>query len=258
MPERPVPADGSDRQDTADGGYFDSLTPAVYLRLTTFKPDGVPVSCTVHSVADGGRVYFRAGTRSGAVDRLRHTSAVQVARCGVLGFCTYGPPLDAVARQLPESEASVVAAELDRKHRAWRRFATWLLRSRAVYYQLAAYDLVRGQDGPPGRLAPLRIEVRVTRVSVASDATTSLAALCPPARKPRSGRRDNMRIVTVTMAPHEGPPHDAPATADMPRLDRMRSCLSARPRPPAIRKHAGARASRRGAGHDIAQLSVSG
>lgn len=210
MPERPVPADGSDRQDTADGGYFDSLTPAVYLRLTTFKPDGVPVSCTVRSVADGGRAFFRAGTRSGAVKRLRHTGAVQVARCGVLGFCTYGPPLDAVARRLPDGEASVVAAELHRKYRVWRRFVTRLLRSRAVYYQLAADDLVRGQDAPPGGLAPLRIDVRVTRASVASDAPTPLAALCPPARKPSSGRRDTMRIVTVTMAPHEAPPHDAP------------------------------------------------
>src|SRR5512146_699599 len=217
MPERPVPADGSDRQDTADGGYFDSLAPAGYLRLTTFKPDGVPVSCTVHSVADGGRAYFRAGTRSGSVKRLRHTGAVQVARCGVLGFCTYGPPRDAVARRLPDGEAGVVAAELDRKYRVWRRFATRLLRSRAVYYQLAADDLVRGQDGPPGRLTPLRIEVRVTRASVASDAPTALAARCPPARKPRTGRRDNMRIVTVTMAPHEAPPHGAPATADVPR-----------------------------------------
>lgn len=204
MPERPVPADGSDRQDSADESYFDSLTPAKYLRLTTFKPDGVPVSCTVHSVADGGRAYFRAGTRSGAVNRLRHTGAVQVARCGALGLCTYGPPLDAVARRLPDGEASVVAAELDRKHRVWRLFATRLLRSRAVYYQLAADDLVRDHDGPAGRLAPLGIEVRVIRASVASDAATptSLAALCPPAGNPRSGLRDNMRIVTVTLSPH--------------------------------------------------------
>jgi hypothetical protein len=66
MPERPDAAADPDWQDAVEGGYFDSLIPGRYLRLSTFEHDGVPVSRTVHSVADGGGAYFRARSRSGA------------------------------------------------------------------------------------------------------------------------------------------------------------------------------------------------
>jgi uncharacterized protein len=203
MPDRPGATGDSAQQCAADGGYFASLTPARYMRLTTFKRGGIPVSRTVRGVVNGDQAYFRARTQSGVVKRLRHTDSVQVAPCGALGFFSYGPPLDALARRLADGEASTVAAQLDRKYPVRRRFATRLLRPKTVYYQLAADDVPRDQDGPPGEPATLNIRVHVTRGSVDGNAATpgSLAALCLPAIKPRSYSPDHTRIVTVTVSP---------------------------------------------------------
>lgn len=211
MPDRPGATGDSGQQDAADGGYFASLTLARYMRLTTFKRDGIPVSRTVHGVVDGDHAYFRARTQSGTVKRLRYTDAVQVTPCGGLGFFSYGSPLDALARRLPDQEASAVAAQLDRKYPVRHRFATWLLRSRAVYYQLAADDVARDQGGPPGGPTTMSIRVHVTRGSVGGSAATpaSLGALCQPAIKSRSCSPDHTRIVTVTMSP----PADSPRQA---------------------------------------------
>ena len=86
--------------DTASGSYFASLAKARYLRLTTFKRKGTPVSSPVPGIVDGDRAYFGASSRSGAVRRLQHTDGVQVAPCGALGLVSYGEPLNAAARRL--------------------------------------------------------------------------------------------------------------------------------------------------------------
>jgi PPOX class probable F420-dependent enzyme len=110
--------------------------------LTTFKPDGIPVSATVHGVVHDGRAYFRAWSRSGTVQNLRHTDEVQVAPYS-LGL-RLAPPLDAIARLLPGEEASRVAGQLARKYPVQQRFLIPLLhrarRSQMVYYELVTYE----------------------------------------------------------------------------------------------------------------------
>ena len=69
--------------DTASGSYFASLAKARYLRLTTFKRKGTPVTAPVPGIVDGDRAYFGVSSRSGAVKRLQHTDGVQVAPCGM-------------------------------------------------------------------------------------------------------------------------------------------------------------------------------
>ena len=81
--------------DTVSGSYFASLAKAKYLRLTTFKRKGTPVSAPVPGIVDGDRAYFGAWSRSGTVRRLQHTDGVQVAPCSAMGLVSYGPPLDA-------------------------------------------------------------------------------------------------------------------------------------------------------------------
>ena len=125
--------------DTASGSYFASLAKARYLRLTTFKRKGTPVSAPVPGIVDGDRAYFGVPSRSGAVRRLEHTDGVQVAPCGALGLVSYGPPLDAAARRLADSEASHVAGQLactypDRRSLA--RLLQQARRRRLVYYEL--------------------------------------------------------------------------------------------------------------------------
>ena len=126
--------------DTASGSYFASLAKARYLRLTTFKRKGTPVSAAVPGIVDGDRAYFGVSSRSGVVRRLQHTDGVQVAPCGALGLVSYGEPLDAAARRLADSEASHVAGKLARTYPVRRRSLTGLLqrvrRQRLVYYEL--------------------------------------------------------------------------------------------------------------------------
>lgn len=126
--------------DTATGSYFASLAKARYLRLTTFKREGTPVSAPVPRIVDGDRVYFGVSSRSGAVRRLQHTDGVQVAPCGALGLVSYGEPLNAAARRLTGSEASHVAGQLDRiypvRRRSLARLLTRARRRRLVYYEL--------------------------------------------------------------------------------------------------------------------------
>ena len=149
MPDRPSAADGGYQQELADDGYFAALASARYTLLTTFKRVGSPVSAPVQGLVEGDRAYFRAWSQSGTVKRLRHTGAVQVTPCTVLGLFTFGPPLDATARLLPGEEASPVAGKLARKYPAQRRFLISLLYQmwgrQPVHYELLPYDAADDQ-----------------------------------------------------------------------------------------------------------------
>jgi len=116
------PATDSSHQDAADSGYFARLAPARYVLLATFKPDGTVVSDPVQGVADGGRAYFGAWSRSGTAKHLRHIDAVQATLCTALGLVAHGPPLNAIARLLSGEEASRAAVKLSRKYPARRGF----------------------------------------------------------------------------------------------------------------------------------------
>jgi uncharacterized protein len=205
MPDRPSATDRSDRQEAADGGYFAPLAPARYMRLTTFGRNGIPVSATVHGLVVGDRAYFRARSQSGTDKCLRHTEAVQVAPCTLLGLSTW-PPLDAIARALPAEEARWVATELDRRCLARHRISIPLPRRRrrrqAVYYELLADDAA-GEQGelPEGLPAPLTIKVDASQGFLYADATTptSLAPVCTPS-KTHCRPADYTRIITVSMS----------------------------------------------------------
>jgi hypothetical protein len=139
-PGRSSAAERGYREETADDSYFAPLAEARYLRLTTFKQKGTPVSAPVQGIADGGRAYFRVWSQSGTVKRLQHIDGVQVAPCGALGLWSYGPPVDAAARRLADEEARQVAGQLARKYPDRRGSLARLLRRarhrRMVYYEL--------------------------------------------------------------------------------------------------------------------------
>jgi PPOX class probable F420-dependent enzyme len=203
MADRPRTADSIDQHQAADGGYFAPLAPARYVRLTTFKGDGMPVSACVHGVVDGDRGYFGAWSRSGTVKRLRHTEAVLVTPCGVLGFCSYGRPLGAVARQLQGEEASHVAAKLDRKYPVRRRFLIRLLRRQAVYYELLDDDAAGDQGGVRRGLRAsmiTRLHTRQGFMHAGADTPTSLATVCRPSVMSRSRPPGSTQITTISMS----------------------------------------------------------
>lgn len=151
----------------ADGGGFAALAAARYMLLTTFKPGSVPLSAVVHGMVEDGRAYFRAWSHSGTARNLRQTDEVQVTPCGMGGFVSFGPPLDAVARLLPAGEASQVAGKLARKYPVQQRFLMPLLRrarrGQMVYYELlaceaatAATDDLRSEEPEPYRITVVR------------------------------------------------------------------------------------------------------
>jgi uncharacterized protein len=156
MPDQRTATKGGKQQEATDD-YFGPLRSAKRVLLTTFKPDGIPVSAHVHGIVDGEGAYFRAWYQSDTAKRLRHTDDVQVTACPVLGL-TVGPPIDAVARLLPGEEASWVARKLARKYPLQQRFLIPLLRRtrrwQMAHYELLTYEAVASQDAcqeAPGR-----------------------------------------------------------------------------------------------------------
>jgi PPOX class probable F420-dependent enzyme len=202
MLDRPRVADGSDQQE-ADGGYFDSLALARYMRLTTFKRDGTPESASVYGVADGDRAYLRARRRSSIAKRLRHTAAVQVTPCGPLGFSTSGPPLAAIARLLRGAAPTRVPAELDHKRPVRQRILAPLLRGQTNYYELLADDVARAERSLPDEAeASLTATVHTGRVLMPTDAATptSLTTVCAPVTPSRRRPSGYTRVTTVSMS----------------------------------------------------------
>lgn len=212
MPDRTCAADDSDRQEATDGGYFAPLALAGYMRLTTFTRDGVPVSASVHGVVDGDRAYVCARNRSGTAKRLRHAGVAQVTAAGGLGFTTYGPPLEAIARPLSGEEASLAAAKLDRRYPAWRRFPIGLPRRQAVYYELLADEGGDGRDGPAEEPASSLI-VRVHRgqrlMNADAASATSLSTVYGPSPAASSRPSGYTKITTVSMSLSASRPADA-------------------------------------------------
>ena len=141
MSERQSATRSRDQRE-AGSGYFAPLEGATCMLLTTFERDGTPVSAPVRGVADGDRAYFWAWNRSGSVQRLQHTDAVQVTPCSLRGFFIYGPPVEATARLLPGEDADQAAG---------KRFLIPLLdrtrRRQMVHYELLADDAAGNQPG---------------------------------------------------------------------------------------------------------------
>jgi uncharacterized protein len=153
MPDRRSATQGSYQQEAADG-FFGPLASARYMRLTTFKPDGIPVSTSVHGVVDGDRAYFRVWNHSDTAKRLRHTDEVQVTACTGLGMAV-GPPLDAVARPLPNEEASWVAGKLARKYPFRQRFLVACSPHAAMAGWVPGRAARISSAGPAGPAVPL-------------------------------------------------------------------------------------------------------
>ena len=139
------PSAGSSGSRQPSGGYFASLTSAKYMLLTTLSRDDTLVSTAVHPVTDGHRVYFWHWCPSKTWHRLRYTDWVQVAPCTALGFCGYGPLLDATARPLDGEEARLASRMLAQKYRLQHGFLIPLMH-RIRGRQTVPFDLRPDED----------------------------------------------------------------------------------------------------------------
>jgi len=158
VPIPPATAEGSSQHE-AVRGYFAPLAPAKQVLLSMLTRHGAPVSAPVRVVADGDRAYFRTWPRSRIRKHLLHAGWVQVAPCGALGLCRYGPWLDAAPRQLDGEEAGEAARKLARTWppRAGRLGSLGYRRRgrQPVYYELQARDAAGSPGADDGVAAPV-------------------------------------------------------------------------------------------------------
>src|SRR5271170_4937600 len=71
-----------------------------YMRLTTFRKNGVAVPTPVWFGEADGKMYVMSRPDSGKCKRLRNNPQVRIAACTMRGKVT-GPEFDATARILP-------------------------------------------------------------------------------------------------------------------------------------------------------------
>lgn len=86
-----------------------------YIRLTTFRRNGTPVSTPVWFVIDGDHLLVYTGSATGKAKRLRHTSRVLVAPSDARGN-PKGEEVEATARFLPNSELPRLEGLLNRRY----------------------------------------------------------------------------------------------------------------------------------------------
>lgn len=89
-----------------------------YIRLTTFRRDGTPVSTPVWSVQlDGDAIGFWTSSGSGKAKRLAHTERVTVQPCDARGRAKPGSAAsDATARIVTGSEYEAIRERVVSKY----------------------------------------------------------------------------------------------------------------------------------------------
>lgn len=98
-----------------------------YLLLTTFTKDGRPKPTPVWGVPDGDRLVISTDAGSWKTKRINNTPRVTIQKCGVLGKVK-GEPVEAVARNLPESETRRVFDMVTRRY--WWHAWWWIPQAR--------------------------------------------------------------------------------------------------------------------------------
>ena len=100
-----------------------ALSDERFLRFTTFRRDGTPVSTPVWAVPlDGGRVGFWTSSGSGKAKRLAHTERVTVQPCNGRGKPKPGTqPIEATARLVTGPEFEEIRAKVNAKYGMWTK-----------------------------------------------------------------------------------------------------------------------------------------
>ena len=118
-----------------NGGMPSQIPPAIqgqkYIRLTTFRKNGMGVGTPVWCGEEDGKLYVMTGSKSGKYKRIGNNPRVRVAPCTIRGVVT-GPEFDAVAQVLPPEQHRQARQIINRKYWLarvpflWRRTDTYL------------------------------------------------------------------------------------------------------------------------------------
>lgn len=95
---------------------------ARYIRFTTFRRSGQPVSTPVWIAPFGDELVFSTHPRAGKVKRLRNDSRVEIAACSVRGAVDEGVDVfSGTARLLPDVDHAAAHEVLQSKYGVqWR------------------------------------------------------------------------------------------------------------------------------------------
>ncbi|GAB91167.1 PPOX class F420-dependent oxidoreductase [Gordonia rhizosphera] len=126
---------------------FGEATDADYVRLTTFRRDGTPVSSPVWAVFDEGRLHVWTESGTWKAKRIRHDPHVIVQACDFRGRKLSGEPVDATAGLLDGPGTQRVRRMVNKKYGILAKVITWFRTWR------------NGEDGTVGiEIRPLTAE----------------------------------------------------------------------------------------------------
>jgi PPOX class probable F420-dependent enzyme len=105
-----------------------ALADEKFIRFTTFRRDGTPVSTPVWIVPlDGGRFGFWTSSGSGKAKRLAHTERVTVQPCNGRGKPKPGTqPIEASARLVTGPEFEEIRDKVNAKYGFWTKVTKFL------------------------------------------------------------------------------------------------------------------------------------
>ena len=92
-----------------------SLSPYEFVLLTTFRKSGVGVPTAMWFAHEHRKLYMVTGRTTGKLKRIRTTSRVLLAPCGLMGNML-GPQIEAYARELPVAQHAHADALLAQKY----------------------------------------------------------------------------------------------------------------------------------------------
>jgi len=95
---------------------FSYLYPHEFIRLTTFRKNGVAVSTAVWFANDNGKLYVTTTSTAGKIKRIRNSSRVLVAPCDRTGQILAGKEIEAQAHELSVAEHKHAFATLSKKY----------------------------------------------------------------------------------------------------------------------------------------------
>ena len=95
---------------------FSYLYPHDFMRLTTFRKNGVAVPTTVWFAPAGGKIYVTTTSTAGKIKRIRNNSRVLLAPSDRVGQVLSDKEITANARELTEAEHPLAYAALTKKY----------------------------------------------------------------------------------------------------------------------------------------------
>jgi uncharacterized protein len=110
---------------------FATLGKSKYVRLTTFRKDGSPVSTPVWVAPDAEQphvLYVFTGASSGKLKRIRNNGSVRLAPCTMRGRLK-GDAIEAVATVLPPDRVESADRALTRKYPIVKRLVDYRQRN---------------------------------------------------------------------------------------------------------------------------------